>query len=78
MILYLTYYYDTFAALVAEINVNKDEEILNKTYPDLTDDRKCVNFKASSGLGAGTNKLSLLDNFWVTVDNLQNLQCLFQ
>ena len=44
IILYLTYYDDAFAAIVAEINVDKDDESLNKKALDLTYDPRCVHF----------------------------------
>ena len=78
MILDLTYYDEDFSALVVEINIDKDEEALNKKSTNLTDDCKYVNFKASSGSGADANKLPLLYHFGVPVDNLQTLQLLFQ
>ena len=78
MILDLTDYDDAFAALVAEINVDKDEDALNRKAPDLKDDRKCVNFKDPSGLVADANKLHFLGSIGIPVDNIHTLQFLFQ
>ena len=77
MILDLPYYDDYVPALFVETNVDKDEEARNKKSPNLTDYRKCVNFKASSGLGADANKFPLLYHFGILVDNLQVLQLSF-
>ena len=70
MILNLPYYDNAFASLVVEININKDEEALNKKPHNLTDDRKYVNFKDSSMLGSDTNKFSFLGHFGIPVDNI--------
>ena len=78
MILDLPYYDDAFSAIVAAINVEQDEEFPNKKAPYLTDDHKCVDFIASSGLGADPNKTSLIDHFGIRMDNLQTLHVLFQ
>ena len=74
----MTYDDDIFPALVAEINIDEDDDALNKKSTNLTDDCKYVNFKASSGSGADANKLPLLYHFGVPVDNLQTLQLLFR
>ena len=42
----LSYYDDSFAALVAKINVEKFGGDLNKKSPNIIDDHECVNLKA--------------------------------
>ena len=66
----MTYDDDIFPALVAEINIDEDDDALNKKSTNLTDDHKCVYFKVLSGLVAEANKFPLLHHFGIPVENI--------
>ena len=74
----MPYYNENISDLVAEINVDQDEEALSKKAPNLTYDQKYVDFKASYGLGVDANKFRFIHYFGIPVENIHTLQLLFQ